>query len=149
VSFTINVQYIYRDIRIPPKKKIREWVVVVLNRYRDRAKITIRIVDEVESKQLNEKWRKVKSATNVLSFPSGGNFPANPDLMGDIVICSPVVEREAHEQNKPFDAHLAHMVVHGVLHLLGFDHVKKRDALLMESIETDLLETLGYTNPYL
>lgn len=134
---------------MPPKQKIREWAVAVLNEYRNQAEITIRIVDETESRQLNEKWRKVQGATNVLSFPTGGNFPGNPDLLGDIVICSPVVQREAHEHNKTFNAHLAHMVVHGVLHLLGFDHVKKYDAVLMEAAETSLLETLGYTNPYL
>ena len=134
---------------MPSKKKIREWVVTALKGYRNEAEVTIRIVNEVESKQLNEKWRKAQGATNVLSFPAGGIFPVNSNLLGDVIICSPIIEREAHEQNKPFDAHLAHMVVHGVLHLLGFDHIKKRDAIMMESIETTLLESLGYSNPYL
>jgi probable rRNA maturation factor len=148
VSFTIDVQYIYRDKSMPAQKKIREWAGTALSKYRDHAEVTIRIVDEPESKQLNEKWRKAQGATNVLSFPAGGMGAAAPDLLGDIVICAPVVQREAHEQNKTFHAHLAHMVIHGVLHLLGFDHVNKRDATLMESIETSLLESLGYTNPY-
>jgi len=134
---------------MPGKKKIREWTAVALNRFRNHGGVTIRIVDETESRQLNEKWRKAKGATNVLSFPAGGAVPGDPDLLGDIVICAPVVKREADEQHKTFDAHLAHMIVHGLLHLLGYDHVTEQDATLMESIETSLLETLGYTNPYI
>ena len=134
---------------MPAQKKIREWAGAVLSKYGNQAEVTIRIVDEIESKQLNEKWRKAQGATNVLSFPAGGTTATVvPGLLGDVVICAPVVQREAHEQNKTFHAHLAHMVIHGVLHLLGFDHVKKQDATLMESIETSLLESLGYANPY-
>lgn len=133
---------------MPTKKKIREWAGAVLGKYRKRAELTIRFVDETESGQLNEKWRKIPGATNVLSFPAGVDGMVAPALLGDIVICAPVVEREALEQNKSFHEHLAHMVVHGVLHLLGFDHVKKHEASLMESIEISLLESLGYPNPY-
>ena len=134
---------------MPTQKKIREWAGAVLSKYGNQAEVTIRIVDEIESKQLNEKWRKAQGATNVLSFPAGDTTgTVVPVLLGDVVICAPVVQREAHEQNKTFHAHLAHMVIHGVLHLLGFDHVKKQDATLMESIETSLLESLGYANPY-
>ena len=134
---------------MPAQKKIREWAGAVLSKYGNQAEVTIRIVDEIESKQLNEKWRKAQGATNVLSFPAGDTTgTVVPVLLGDVVICAPVVQREAHEQNKTFHAHLAHMVIHGVLHLLGFDHVKKQDATLMESIETSLLESLGYANPY-
>lgn len=148
MSFTIDVQYIYRDKHMPAKKKIREWAAAALGKYRDRGALTIRIVDETESGQLNEKWRKMAGATNVLSFPAGGAGVIAPDLLGDVVICAPVVRREALEQDKSFHAHLAHMVVHGVLHLLGFDHVKKREAAIMESIEIELLASLGYPNPY-
>lgn len=134
---------------MPGKKKIRAWAGVALSRFRNQAEVTIRIVDEAESRQLNEQWRKEKGATNVLSFPAGEPGLVDPDLLGDIVICAPVVRREADEQQKSFDAHLAHMVIHGILHLLGYDHLTEQDAALMESIETNLLETLGYTNPYI
>ena len=134
---------------MPTKKKIREWAAAVLEQYRERATLTIRIVDEAESGQLNERWRKVPGATNVLSFPAAATVTAMPELLGDIVICAPLVRRQALDQHKTFDAHLAHMVIHGVLHLLGFDHVKKREAAHMEAIETELLDTLGYPDPYL
>ena len=139
----------YKNNHIPGKKKIREWAESALSRFRDNAEVTIRIVDEVESKQLNERWRKEKGSTNVLSFPAGGAMSLEPDLLGDVVICAPVVEREAKQQHKTFDAHIAHMVVHGILHLLGYDHVKDGDAATMESIEVSILENLGYGNPYI
>ena len=139
----------YKDRHMPGKKKIREWAVAALSKFRDTAEVTIRIVDEAESKQLNEKWRRAKGATNVLSFPAGGIEAMEPDLLGDIVICAPVVEREAKQQKKSYDAHLAHMVVHGMLHLMGYDHTTDQDAASMESIETNILKNLGYGNPYI
>ena len=149
MSFTVDVQYMYKNRRTPGKKQIREWAEAVLGRFRDTAEVTIRIVDEEESRHLNETWRKAKGATNVLSFPAGGAAPPGSDLLGDIVICAPVAKREAKQQHKSFDAHFAHMVVHGMLHLLGYDHTTDQDTALMESIETDILENLGYGNPYL
>lgn len=148
MSFTIDVQYVYKNSHVPGEKKIREWAGAALSKYRDAAEVTIRIVDEAESKQLNEKWRKAKGATNVLSFPSAGTAPLELDLLGDVVICVPVVEREAKQQHKSFDAHFAHMVVHGILHLLDYDHTTDGEAVFMESIETSILENLGYSNPY-
>lgn len=139
----------YKNKHVPGKKKIREWAGAALSKFRDTAEVTIRMVDEAESKQLNEKWRKAEGATNVLSFPAGGVVSLEPNLLGDIVICVPVVEREAIQQQKSFDAHFAHMVIHGTLHLLGYDHTTDQDAASMESIESHILESLGYSNPYI
>jgi probable rRNA maturation factor len=148
VSFTVDVQYIYRDMHTPDRNTIHEWVKTALCEFRDAAEVTIRIVDEKESNTLNAMWRNINSATNVLSFPAGRIDPVETDLLGDIVICAPVVEREAGEQGKTTDAHWAHMVVHGLLHLLEYNHIEERDAAEMESIEIKILETLGYDNPY-
>ncbi|MGD1990818.1 MAG: rRNA maturation RNase YbeY [Chromatiales bacterium] len=112
------------------------------------ASVVIRIVDETESRQLNRDFRGKDSPTNVLSFP----FEPPPDIpekhLGDLVICAPVVMREAREQNKQPEAHWAHMVVHGVLHLQGFDHQNSKEAEEMESLEREILEGLGYSDPY-
>ena len=148
MSFSINVQYVYRGTYTPDRKVINKWANTTLGVFRDTAEVTIRIVDEKESNSLNAKWRNINSATNVLSFPSGRIGSIESNLLGDIVICAPVVEREAEEQGKKNEAHWAHMVVHGILHLLGYDHIKVRDAGEMESIEIKILETLGYENPY-
>jgi probable rRNA maturation factor len=104
---------------------------------------------EDEGTQLNEQWRKSQGPTNVLSFSHEGEAEIAPDLLGDIVICAPVVAKEAKEQNKDIDAHWAHMVIHGVLHLNGFDHIKPEDADTMENLEIKILEELNYNNPYL
>ena len=111
--------------------------------------VTIRIVNTAESRRLNRQWRGKDKPTNVLSFPAG-DLPDEADEreLGDLVICAPVVAREAREQGKPAKAHWAHMVAHGVLHLLGFDHERERDANVMEALEIRLLHRLGYANPY-
>ncbi len=111
------------------------------------SELTIRIVDEEEMKELNMRWRGIDNSTNVLSFPAGDNIIA-PELLGDIAICAPVIEKEAIEQNKSQDAHWAHMVIHGVLHLLGYDHTNNDDAEIMESLEIKILNTLNFPNPY-
>jgi probable rRNA maturation factor len=115
---------------------------------------TIRIVGTAESRHLNRLWRGKDKPTNVLSFPAGDIQPPASSLqspalpLGDLVICAPVVVREAREQGKTLRAHWAHMVVHGVLHLLGYDHEIDRDAGFMEAREVNLLATFGYPNPY-
>ena len=96
---------------------------------------------------LNRTWRGIDKPTNVLSFPAGEN-PLMPELLGDVVLCAPVIAREAVEQDKRIDAHWAHMVIHGILHLTGHDHVKPREAKRMESIEIEKLNALKYPNPY-
>jgi len=114
--------------------------------------LTIRIVDAAESAALNQGFRSKPGATNVLAFPAeDGLFSMISDEqpeLGDLAICLPVVTREAAEQGKPIIAHLAHMVVHGTLHLLGFDHISESDAEVMEALEVTVLATLGYSNPY-
>lgn len=124
------------------------------------ADLTIRVVGAAESRKLNRTWRGKDKPTNVLSFPSDASLPLPRSLrgragrghlpaeLGDLAICAPVVAREAREQRKSAQAHWAHMVVHGVLHLLGYDHENDRDAALMEAREVKILAQFGYPNPY-
>jgi probable rRNA maturation factor len=112
------------------------------------AEVSIRVVDEDESADLNQTYRHKAGPTNVLSFPCEVP-PGVPNiLLGDLVICAPVVEREAKEQGKTMEAHWAHMVVHGLLHLRGYDHIDEDEAARMEALEIDILSRLGYPNPY-
>ena len=110
--------------------------------------LAIRVVDAAEGQQLNDTFRSKNYATNVLSFPADIQLPEGPVILGDIAICLPVVIQEASDQDKSFEQHLAHMVVHGCLHLLGFDHENDKDALEMEMKEIGILQNLGYPNPY-
>jgi probable rRNA maturation factor len=115
-----------------------------------RGELVIRIVSETESAELNERFRLGQGPTNVLAFPPGDDpLPADTEpLLGDIAICAPVVAREAAEQSKTPAAHWAHMVVHGCLHLLGYDHLKTKEARKMEARERELLAGLGIGDPY-
>jgi probable rRNA maturation factor len=110
--------------------------------------VSVRIVDTAEMTTLNQSWRGKAGATNVLSFPA--NLPAELPvaLLGDIVICAPVVAAEAAQQHKAPDAHWAHMTIHGTLHLLGYDHIKEDEATLMEALESAILNELNYPCPY-
>ena len=110
--------------------------------------LTVRIVDEAESRALNRQYRHCDRATNVLSFPFDAHPGAPRRLLGDVVICAPVVEREAGEQGKPSQAHWAHLVIHGVLHLCGHDHQQERQARAMETVETRVLQQIGFADPY-
>ena len=145
----VDVQYATDGPDLPDKSQLKHWVETALEDLQEDAVITIRIVDEDEATQLNEQWRKSQGPTNVLSFVYEGEPEIAPNLLGDIVVCAPVVAREAKQQNKNIDAHWAHMVIHGVLHLNGFDHIKPEDADCMESLEIKILEELNYNNPYL
>ncbi len=145
----VDVQYATDEPDLPDKSQLKLWVEAALEDLQENAVLTIRIVDEDEGTQLNEQWRKSQGPTNVLSFVYEGEPEIAPDLLGDIVVCAPVVAREAQEQNKNIDAHWAHMVIHGVLHLNGFDHIKPEDADCMESLEIKILEKLNFNNPYL
>ncbi len=111
------------------------------------ADVCVRVVDEAESKALNARYRQQDKPTNVLSFPAELDLPSGR-VLGDIVVCAPVVRREAAAQSKPAEAHFAHMIVHGVLHLLGYDHQSGADADVMESLETDILGRFGFGDPY-
>jgi probable rRNA maturation factor len=145
----VDVQYATGGPDLPDESQIELWVGTALGGLKENAELTIRIVDEDEGTQLNEQWRKSQGPTNVLSFTYEGEPKIPPGLLGDIVVCAPVVAREAKEQNKNINAHWAHMVIHGVLHLNGFDHIKPEDADRMENLEIKILEELNYNNPYL
>jgi probable rRNA maturation factor len=110
--------------------------------------LSIRIVDTTEARAFNQQYRHKDYATNVLSFPSEALAGAPKEWLGDLVICAPVIAREAAEFGKPLRDHYAHMCVHGVLHLLGFDHIKKADAARMEAVETAVLSGMGIADPY-
>jgi probable rRNA maturation factor len=132
---------------VPDDGQLGRWAAAAL-RDRREAELTLRLVDEAESRALNERYRGKSAPTNVLSFPA--ELPAELDipLLGDIVICAPLVAEEASSQGKPAEAHWAHLVVHGVLHLLGHDHQEEAEAGKMEALEIELLASLGFPNPY-
>jgi probable rRNA maturation factor len=133
---------------LPSEDQIRAWVTSALEGRMPAAELTVRIVDEVEIEQLNQEFRHKEGATNVLSFPFEADVPLEVPLLGDIVICAPVVVREALEQHKPVLAHWAHLIIHGTLHLLGYDHITDTEAVAMEQQEIDLMQRLGFSNPY-
>lgn len=133
---------------LPEQEDFERWLHSALEPSRDEAELTIRIVNDSESQQLNAQYRGKDKPTNVLSFPA--DLPAELELplLGDLVICADIVQREAAEQGKSEIAHWAHMSIHGALHLLGYDHIDEAEADEMESLETQLLAGLGFANPY-
>jgi len=134
---------------LPPESNFQRWLEAVLPQFQPESEVTIRLVDEAESRELNHTYRSKDKPTNVLSFP----FEAPPGielpLLGDLIICRQVVEQEAAEQEKALEAHWAHMVIHGSLHLLGYDHIEDEEAEEMESLETEIMLALGYPDPYI
>jgi probable rRNA maturation factor len=143
-----EVQYVFRSDAVPNKDQFQLWLETALLDVGKDVEIVIRIVDEVESAFLNEQYRKKKGPTNILSFPFEAVEVMDSDLLGDLVICAPVVEKEAIAQHKNILHHWAHMVIHGVLHLLGDDHIDAGDAARMEAKEIEILKKLNITNPY-
>lgn len=134
--------------QLPEEAQIQAWLSAALEGRMTQAEITVRIVDEIESEQLNQQYRHKSGPTNVLSFPFESDVQMDVPLLGDIVVCAPVVVREAIEQNKELSSHWAHMLLHGALHLLGYDHISDADADRMERIEIQLMQELGFSNPY-
>ncbi|MFD0965641.1 rRNA maturation RNase YbeY [Seminibacterium arietis] len=134
---------------LPTLEQIEYWATLAIQPQCNEPEITVRIVDEDESHQLNLIYRGKDRPTNVLSFPFECPDEVELALLGDLVICRQVVEKEAKEQNKQLVAHWAHMVVHGCLHLLGYDHIEDIDAEEMESLETRIMQNLGFEDPYL
>jgi probable rRNA maturation factor len=148
--FHILVQRVSRKSPAPSASLLKRWARVALASQISSGEMTIRIVDENEMTGLNNTYRQKNKSTNVLSFPFDMPEDVEMDvpLIGDLVICAAVVEREALEQHKTLDAHWAHMIVHGVLHLLGHDHEENNAAEQMEALEISILKSLGFSNPY-
>ncbi len=148
MTHEVDVQIACDEDDLPDPAELRAWARAAVGDRRGDSELTIRIVDEAESARLNSSYRNKDGATNVLSFPFVPPAGVDIPLLGDIVICAPVVRREASEQSKSTNSHWAHMVVHGSLHLLGFDHEQARGAQEMEALETRILADLGFDNPY-
>lgn len=150
-GLSLDVEYTVPDAGLPDRDDFHAWAVAALpsEMVQERSiELALRIVAPEESRELNHQWRDRDRPTNVLSFP-GEDMPGLPwRHLGDLVICAEVVAREAREQNKEVEAHWAHMVVHGVLHLLGHDHEIDVEAEAMEDLERRILAELGYSDPY-
>lgn len=144
----VDVQYACSEDTLPTSRQISKWVNAAVPVGFGDAELAVRIVDCHESASLNERYRRLNKPTNVLSFPlhTPSNLPLR--LLGDLAICAPIVESEALDQGKRRNAHWAHLVIHGVLHLLGYDHEADQDAAKMEFQEIRILGSLGYENPY-
>lgn len=150
-ELALTLQVACNSDAVPDQSKINGWARAALGDA-PGGDLTVRIVDQTESQQLNAEYRDKDKPTNVLSFPfqAPEGLPdgaVDPEL-GDLVICAEVVEREAHEQGKPAEAHWAHMIIHGVLHLLGHDHLQEEEAEIMEALETKIMADLGFADPY-
>jgi probable rRNA maturation factor len=148
LTLDLEVQRAATAEDLPTDVQLQHWAEAALAGRPGPAELVIRIVDELEGADLNERYRHKSGATNVLSFPFVPPPPVQSSLLGDLVICAPVVAREAAQQGKTPVAHWAHLVVHGVLHLLGHDHQSDREAQAMESLERAVLADLGLPDPY-
>ena len=134
---------------MPDDELIRVWANQALARSGiDAAEVSIKIVSSEEMTKLNSEYRGIEKPTNVLSFPLDAQSEQGRRLLGDIAICADVVASEAEDQGKSNDAHFAHMLLHGILHLRGFDHLQAHEAKKMEQIEIEILRTMGFPNPY-
>jgi len=153
-ALDLDLQIACEAPHLPTESDVATWVQAALDAagYIPPAdqptEITVRIVDTDESRQLNHTYRGKDKPTNVLSFPFEGPADIPLALLGDLVICAPVVARESQAQQKTEQAHWAHMVIHGTLHLLGFDHIEAEDAVEMEALEVRILASLGFADPY-
>ena len=144
-KLALSVQEAVKAHPLPARAQWRKWAQAALE---NDAQVTLRIVDTAEGRRLNAQFRGKDYATNVLTFAYGKPAVAGAALCGDIVLCAPVVEVEAAEQSKPLEAHYAHLVVHAMLHLQGYDHETDEEAHAMESRESALVMQLGYPDPY-
>ena len=142
-EFSLSVQFASAANNLPSRAQVRRWVAAALEH---PAEVTVRIVDADEAQALNQDYRDKGYVPNVLTFEYGEITPGV--LGGDVVICAPVVEREAREQGKSLPNHYAHMVIHGVLHLQGYDHIESTEAEAMESREAAILKRFHILNPY-
>ncbi len=146
----IDIQNATKDSLPITEEEIRNWASLTLKDFRKEAELTIRFVEPEEITHLNHTYRKKEKSTNVLAFPSA--LPPEIQLefpyLGDVIICPEVLLSESKEQNKTLDAHWCLILIHGILHLLGYDHIKDDEAEIMQAIEIKLLAELGYPNPY-
>ncbi len=151
-DITLDLQVALRKpARIPPRAQFEGWVRAALEgggHPSGEVELTIRIVEPQESARLNQEYRHKSGPTNVLSFPFESPPGLSLPLLGDLVICASLVEQQAADQQKPLEAHWAHLVIHGTLHLLGYDHLEPRQEAQMERLEISILAGLGYDNPY-
>ena len=146
----VDVQSAYSGTEtVPDLPLFEQWAQLALREVNEDCELTIRLVDEDESAELNATYRGKNKPTNVLSFPFDSPIPMSPMLVGDLVICVPVVAQEAIAQHKLLNNHWAHLVIHGCLHLLGYDHIESDDAEQMEALEIKLLNSINIANPYL
>ncbi|MFW2439706.1 MAG: rRNA maturation RNase YbeY [Arenicellales bacterium] len=146
----IDLQLVMSDKAIPDVEKIQHWADAAADACRcdNNMVLTIRVTDALESAELNDRYRNQPGPTNVLSFPFEDPPGQKTNVLGDLVVCAPVVQKEADEQHKSSDAHWAHILVHGVLHLCGYDHIDQSGADEMESLETGIITGLGFPPPY-
>lgn len=145
---TIILQNVSNIKYIPSKNQFKKWVDVALSRYKKNHEVVIRLVGIKEITRLNRKYRKKNKSTNIISFQFDLPQGIKHNLLGDLVICLPLVKKEAKNQGKTILAHLAHLTIHGVLHLLGYDHKTYQEAKQMEALEIKHLKKLGFHNPY-
>jgi probable rRNA maturation factor len=149
VTVTVDLQIAYEG-KVPEQALFQKWAEAALQEdVTEDCELSIRLVEVEESAELNNTYRGKTGPTNVLSFPFDSPIPMEPKLLGDLVICVPIVEKEALEQAKQLEHHWAHLVVHGCLHLLGYDHIEDEQAEEMEAFEVEILQTLAIDNPYL
>ena len=133
---------------LPAEAMIAHWAQAALQGHERYVEVGVRIVDESEIIELNQRFRKKAEPTNVLSFPFEDPPGTQTDVLGDVVVCAPIVSSQAQTEGKPLSAHWAHMVVHGIMHLRGYDHETPEEANAMEHMDTRILEGLGFPDPY-
>ncbi len=144
----VDFQIVSGSKQLPSQALFKIWVDAVLKDDSQNSEIVIRIVDEDEMIQFNQQYRDKKSSTNILSFPFDVPEGVESELLGDLLICAPVIEREAQQQTKKLEHHWAHMIIHGVLHLIGYNHIETFEAEEMESLEIKILRSIKIDNPY-
>ncbi len=149
VDYQVACEGSFYEKNLPSANEVEKWVSAVLTHlHKEQLELTVRFVENDESRSLNHTYRGKDKPTNVLSFPFEAPPGVSLDLLGDLVICVPVIEQEAHEQKKKIIHHYAHMIVHGTLHLLGYDHIEDDEAEAMEALEIHILSQLGIDDPY-
>jgi probable rRNA maturation factor len=144
----LDVSYAARQPWVPSPRQLAAWASAALAPLRRSSVLSVRVVGQTRSRSLNAHYRHKDKPTNVLSFSGAGSVPDGRYFLGELVICAPVVAHEALTQGKTLESHWAHMTVHGVLHLLGFDHERKREAVKMAAKEIQILDRLGFSDPY-